>query len=112
MEDKELNINIEKDESEEPVPTEIIYAEPILLDSDYVECQFDLNNFQKGIDDFSYYSGAYSALVSSGMSNIDAMNLIMTKINVDMNIKLTEINSQASVESAKYQSELVDKSTL
>lgn len=113
MEDKNINANLDKCENEESVPEERVYSNPVFLDSDNVENkQFDSDNFQKGVEDFSYYAGAFSTLVSSGLSNVEAMELIITKISSDMNIKMTEISSKATIESAKNQSELIEKTQI
>lgn len=82
---------------------EITYVEPLLLDTTNLgeDISYDKETFNKGLKDGSYLAGLYTALINSGMSNIDAINTLQLQMSADMNIKLTESNNIANIEASK-----------
>lgn len=76
------------------------------------DIKYNKDEFNKGLNLASYDCGVYTALVNSGVSAENAMTYIFTLKNIDMNIKLAEINAKSSVEVSKNQSIMIEKSQL
>lgn len=94
--------------------TPIYYTEPILFDTENLidVSKFDKEEFIKGIKEASYTAGFYTALVNSGMSNIDAMNFILSKNSFDTNIQMNKVNAESNIEVSKNQSIMIEKNAL
>ena len=108
LENEEIEVGIENTNN-----TPIIYFEPIELDKDYLKkLKFGKDEFSKGLKEGSYTAGFFTGLMNSGMSIDDAINIILTAKNVDMNIKIADINAKATVESSKYQKLEMEKNSL
>jgi hypothetical protein len=75
---------------------------PIDMNSESVEdSKYNLDEFKCGIKDASYYAGFFTALVNSGMNTEDAINVLLTDVNIKVNIKLAEINKDTAIQSSK-----------
>lgn len=77
------------------------------VEVDTEECQgasLDVKEFTKGIVDVSRICGKFSALKSVGMTNAEAIDIIVNQDNVEFNLKLNSDTGKANVEVAKAQS--------
>lgn len=97
-------------ENDEP----LFFTMPVIFSTENLaeDIQFDKYEFDKGIKQASCDCGIFTALVNSGISYDDAIAYILTLKNVDMNIKIAEINSKSTVEASKNQQILIEKQQL
>ena len=81
----------------------IMFCEPLLISTDNLaeDIQLDKDEFIRGLKDASYFSGMYTGLINSGMSMEDTVALIFNFMNVNHNIKTTEISANANIEVSK-----------
>ena len=86
-------------------PNEIILP-PIELPSEYFE---ESPEFQEGLRDGMKYAGFITALANTGISSVDVLGLLINRETIEMNIKIAEINSKATIESSKNQSIMIEK---
>lgn len=87
--------------------------DPILIDiENLTEVCLNEEKFQEGLKDISKTCGMITGLVNAGLSVIDALNYLTNQEIMENNIKLAEINKEASVGIAKEQSLHVDKNSL
>lgn len=77
-----------------------------------VNIQLDKDEFIRGLKDASYVCGMYTALVNCGISLDDAVVYIFNRMNIDNNIKISEISANSSIEVSKNASSLKDKDML
>lgn len=62
---------------------------------------FDFEKYQEGGKDASYWAGFYYQMSQVGMQENDIANLIVTILDHKHNIKVSEMNSDLSVQLAK-----------
>jgi len=81
----------------------IMFCEPLLISTDNLaeNVQLDKDEFIRGLKDSSYFAGMYTGLINSGMSMEDTVALIFNFMNVNHNIKTTEISANANIEVSK-----------
>lgn len=105
--EEDLDKTIENTES-------LFFATPLIFDTENLaeDIQFDKDEFNKGIKQASYDCGIFTALINSGISYDDAIAYIFTLKNVDMNIKIAEINGNSAIEASKNQKTLLDNQQL
>lgn len=65
---------------------------------------YDDDEFQRGIDEYSYVCGALTALCNAGLSPSEAIEYIVNKDTIQHNLEVTKIGANATVESSKYAS--------
>jgi hypothetical protein len=101
--------------AEESPKTDDVYfytALPMSTENLAESIEFDKDEFNKGLKATSFDCGVYTALVNSGVSADNAITYIFTLKNIDMNVKLAEINAKCSVDVAKNQSIMFEKNQL
>jgi len=101
---------IQTNESDAP----LILCEPLGISTDNLaeDLQFDAIEFKKGLKDSSYFSGMYTGFINAGIPVEDSISLIIGKLNLEMNIKLSEITSKTNIEVSKNSSLNSDKQGL
>ena len=77
-----------------------------------VNIQFNKSEFIKGLTDSSYFAGLYTGLMNSAFSQEDAIALIFNKMNIENNIRVSEISANASIEVSKHVANVKDHSEL
>lgn len=85
-------------------PTDIDYIEDNIVDIDIqniINCKFDKDKFQEGIDSVSNICGAVSALVNIGITPSMALSFIAEREGSKVAIDIHKINSEAAIKSAK-----------
>lgn len=99
-------INIEEtmclDECDEEIVEEISFLPLDCTEQCYAT--FDDDEFQRGIDDYSYTCGALTALCNSGLNPSEAIEYIVNRETIKHNLEVTRIGATATVESAKHAS--------
>lgn len=90
---------------------EAVYFEPLGLSTDNLVdiAGYDSDEFEKGIKLVSKECGMFTAYLGVGMSNIQAYELILTKLTLDHTIEVTKQNNGASIEISKNQAIVSDK---
>jgi hypothetical protein len=90
---------------------EAMFFAPIGLNTENLVdiCEYDINEFQNGIKEVSKECGMFTALLSSGMTNVQAYDLLLTKIGMDFQKEINIDNNKTSIEVSKYQSIMIDK---
>jgi hypothetical protein len=90
------------------------FATPLIFDTENLaeDIKFDKDEFNKGIKKVSYDCGIFTALINSGMAYEDAFAYIIALKNIEMNIKLAEINGNATVEASKNQKAILENQQL
>lgn len=77
---------------------------------------FSKESFQKGVNKMSKLCGMISALVNVGIPPDMALNYLATqkanKATIDMSLKTIEMQTQANIESAKYEYCTTQKNTI
>jgi len=74
----------------------IFFSSPLIFEEDeFTESE----DFQSGVNKAMGVCGIYSTLVSNGIATDDAVNLIISMLNVEMNIKIAELNKEAQINS-------------
>ena len=76
----------------------IMFFEPIEID---VDKQLDTEEFTKGLKDASHACGMYTALLSVGFTQEDAVSYVFNFMNVSHNIETAKINANSSIEVSK-----------
>lgn len=90
---------IEEDYSEMPIPLELKEIVEIGDEDEIVpKVRYDKDAFIKGVKDFSYLSGAFTALRNAGMSSTEALSII--QMDIEKKLAKKQIASQESI--AKY----------
>jgi hypothetical protein len=82
--------------------------EPIAMDIE----NYDTEEFDRGISEFSYWAGAITALKNTGLRFEDVVNLILNKMTIDHNIVTGKMANETSIEVSKNQTIVMDKNTL
>lgn len=80
--------------------------------SEQAEEHLDKDRFKKGLDDFSYASGAITALCNAGLKPSEALEYIINIDTINHNLEVSRISAEATVESAKYASIKGDMETI
>lgn len=93
---------------------EAVFCEPLeLLTENLVDIsEFNANEFKKGIDEVSKECGMFTAYINAGMSNVQAYELILTKLTLDYQKDVNNVTNKANIEIAKHQSIITDKNQL
>ena len=94
----------------------IMFFEPLEISTENLaesnNIQFDSDEFSRGLKDSSYFAGMYTGLINCGFSMEDAVALIFNRMNIENNIKVSEISANASMEVSKHVSNAKDHDTL
>jgi hypothetical protein len=89
------------------------FCDPIYIDSEPMEeINYDKSEFENGMKDASYFAGFFTGLVNAGMNTEDALNIILSKIGIENNIKMAQINKDTTIQASKNQSILTDKNMI
>lgn len=96
------NTDFEETEFEEiPIPMNF---DGILDEDENSLIQYDLEKFKKGIKDYSYISGAFTALRNAGMSETNIMSLLLGEMEIksvtkqlECQERITKIKAEASL---------------
>jgi hypothetical protein len=93
---------------------ETMFAEPIgLLTENLVEIsEYDANEFKKGINEASKECGMFTAYLNCGMTNVQAYELILTKLSLEFTEKTTKISNDSAIEISKNQGIMIEKNQL
>lgn len=112
MEDKEKELiaqylDGDLDGQDEPIYDEIpipVSFEGLLGDDNEGLVPYDVEKFRKGVRDYSYVAGAFSALRNSGMSEQNVMNWLLGEVEMkglskqlESQEKMTQIKAEASI---------------
>jgi hypothetical protein len=73
---------------------------------------YDTEEFYRGIKDFSYISGAITALLNVGVSESFALDYLLNQETIKYNLLAAEINRDMSVEISKNQKVMAEKNEL
>lgn len=81
--------------------------------SNLKKLNYNISEFQKGIDSMSDICGKITALVNTGVSPDAALNYI-TEITInkeasDMNIEISKINANSNIEASKHASNFMSR---
>lgn len=80
--------------------------------SNVEEMKPDKASFSKGVKDYSYIAGAVTILMNSGLSAELALECVMSREAIDMNITLQDRTNKANVDIAKLGSVQVERNTI
>jgi hypothetical protein len=86
-----------------------IILPPIELPFEYFE---DSEDFQRGVKDAMYMAGFITTIANTGISSVEALGYLLNKDTIEMNIKLSEINRETSIEVSKNQLVNLEKQQL
>lgn len=87
--------------------------DPIMIGTDNLdEVCFNKNEFQRGLDEISYVCGMLTGLMNIGLNSVDALNYLVNIKVLENNIKVSEINKEASIDVAKETSLQIEKNSL
>lgn len=94
--------------------TPLILCEPLDISTDNLaeDIEFDADEFKRGLRDSSYFSGMYTGFINAGIPVEDCVSLMIGKLNLEMNVQLSEITAQTNIEVSKIKSIEVEKQTL
>jgi hypothetical protein len=99
--------------TQEQFQEETYVTSPVELEMSDVEfLDINQNEFAKGINEASYISGYYTALVNSGMSLEFAQNYLLNVLACNMSIEIAKINAQSNVDVSKHQQIVMEKNSL
>lgn len=67
------------------------------------QCENILDNeeFNRGIKEYSYWCGAFTAMVNCGINSSQAMEMIINNETIKHNIEVTKINTDSQIEISK-----------
>lgn len=92
------------DSTYDEIPIPISY-EGVVGDDTEGLVPYDLEKFKRGVKDYSYIAGAFSALRNSGMSEESVMQWLLGEVEVkvlskqlESQEKITQIKADASIE--------------
>lgn len=90
---------------------ESIFFEPLGMGTENLVdiCKYDVNEFKKGIIEASKECGMFNAYVGIGMTNVQAYELILSKMSLEFTENTTKLSNNASIEISKNQSIAIDK---
>jgi hypothetical protein len=90
-----------------------ILIEPINIDIANLEgIEYDVAEFQKGLNDYSYIAGAITALKNVGLNNENIIAYLTTVDVLKSNIKVAEIGKDSDIEVSKNQNALIAKNQI
>ena len=95
------------DTQEEPIYDEIpipLSFEGLVDEDQQGLVPYDVEKFQKGVKDYSYIAGAFSALRNSGMSEQNVINWLLGEVEIKGLTK--QLESQVKVASIKAEASL------
>lgn len=79
-----------------------LMAEPSSDPSVVLELKdYSMEDFQKGIDDHSYISGAITAILNTGVSEQFALEYLLNQDTINYNLKASEVNKELNIKLAK-----------
>lgn len=101
---------IQTTESDSP----LILCDPMAISTDNLaeDIEFDVAEFKRGLKDSSYFAGMYTGYINAGIPVDDCVSLMIGKLNLEMNVQLSEITAKTNIEVSKYKSIEVEKQTL
>ena len=106
-----LPIELNKSNSDE-----ITYFDPLEISTDNlaedVNIQYNKDEFIRGLKDSSYACGMYTGLLNSSWSTEDAVSYVFNRMNIENNIRISEISANASIEVSKHVSNAKENSEL
>jgi hypothetical protein len=70
------------------------------------------SKFSDGVNDSLYYAGMITGLMNLGISNVDAMTILLNKMNMDFNLELAKNNNDTSIECSKNQQIMIEKNQM
>jgi hypothetical protein len=73
---------------------------------------YNTDDFYKGIEDYSYISGAITALLNTGVSESFVLDYLLHKQTIEHNLKAAELNKEMSIEISKNQRIMTEKNEL
>lgn len=93
---------------------ETLFVDPLGMSTENLEeeIEFDIEEFKKGIKEVSKECGMFTAYMNAGLSNIQAYELILTKLSLEHTKEITKSSNDASIEIAKNQSIMIEKTQL
>lgn len=99
--DGDLESQAEQIYDEIPIP---VSFEGLLGDDNEGLIPYDVDKFRKGVRDYSYIAGAFSALRNSGMSEQNVMSWLLGEVEMkglskqlEAQEKITQIKADASI---------------
>lgn len=113
MPEKELTPSLTESQTIDS-DTPLILCEPLEISTDNLgeKLEFNEDEFQKGLKEVSYYCGMYTGLINAGVPVDDATGFLFNHMSMTMNIKISEITANASIESSKNTSIKIDNQSL
>ncbi len=107
---EELDIQ-EKEIELENRDVEAMFVEPIGLSTEKLVdiAEFDVNEFKKGITEASKECGIFTAYINAGMTNVQAYDLILTKLTLEYQKELNNDANKTAIEVSKNQVVVNDK---
>lgn len=66
---------------------------------------YDMEAFQKGIDDHSYIAGAITAVLNAGVTEQFALEYLLNRDTINYNLKASEINKDLNIQLAKIRTQ-------
>ena len=95
--DEILELNEEQLESLLGGVADIDKLPPIEIELD----QYDLEEFQRGINETSYIAGVVTALLNAGVTEGFALDYILNKETIKHNLETSKINKEMNIEMSK-----------
>jgi len=94
--------------------TPMILCDPLSISTENLaeDLEFDALEFKRGLRDSSYFSGMYTGYINAGIPVEDCISLIIGQLNLEMNVKLSEITAETNIEVSKIKSIEVEKQSL
>ncbi len=93
---------------------ECMFFEPLQISTDsLVDIEgYNSEEFQKGIKKASEECGIFTAYLGVGMTNVQAYELILTKLSLEHAQEIAKMNNNTAIEVSKNQSIILDKNSL
>lgn len=90
----------EQNENTEPSSWDLL--EPVLIDTtEAMSLEYNIQEFDRGMDDTSYIAGVFTALINAGFSQQQAFEYIVNIHNTKHAEKIAEIDKEKAIEMAK-----------
>ena len=115
MEEKDLELYEDLEEVDdccEDNESEFYIAPLVVLDEEKKDNMINHPKFTQGLLDSLYFSGMITGLMNLGMSNVDAMTLLLSKMNIDFSLELAKNNNDTSIECSKNQQIIMEKNQM
>lgn len=88
-------------------------SDDVKLDTSNIEdCEIDLNEFEQGLGDISYYLGQLTGLISIGLTKELATDFVMNLANINHNQILQDKINNNQLEIAKTGSVSLEKNSI